>query len=224
MSKFYIVATPIGNLNDITLRALEVFKYVDIILCEDTRVTQKLLNRYKISKPLVNYHQHSNKLVSEKVIRLLNNGKSLALVSDAGTPGIQDPGNKLIGELLEKKITDLKIIPVPGASAVTTLLSVSGMVTDSFLFMGFIPKKKGKQKMLREISANERTSVFYESGHRIMKTLGELDDHIDTRKIVVGRELTKKFETIYRGLVSEVIQKLEKSSQKGEFVVIIEGK
>lgn len=223
MSKLYIVATPIGNLKDISLRALEVFKSVDAILCEDTRVTSRLLERYDIKKPLIAYHQHSAKSVSRKIIKMLDEGQDLALVSDAGTPGIQDPGNKIISELCSSKV---KIIPIPGPSAVTALLSVSGLPTDSFLFLGFVPKKKGKQKVLREIMESERTVVFYESGRRVLRTLADLREIMtqtdaEKRQIVVGRELTKKFETIYRGTLSQALAQIKKGSQKGEFVVVV---
>lgn len=251
MSRLYIVATPIGNLSDISLRALEVFKSVDTILCEDTRVTGKLLKRYDISKPLVSYHQHSKVNKVNQIVELIKSGKDLALVSDAGTPGIQDPGSKLVNQLtgLIGEL-DLQIIPVPGASALTALASVSGLPVDSFLFLGFLPKKKGRSKLIKEIIESARTVVFYESGHRILKTLGELDNLIShsgaqrsgaiesrdpigrsrslqddkKRQIVIGRELTKKFETIYRGTIEEVINQINKSSTKGEFVVVIEGK
>jgi 16S rRNA (cytidine1402-2'-O)-methyltransferase len=230
MSKFYVVATPIGNLSDISLRALEVFKSIHTIICEDTRVTGKLLAHYNIKKPLLSYHQQSSKSASYKIVELLKAGNDLAYVSDAGTPGIQDPGGKLISEILShfndvpddgtKVPKKIFIIPIPGPSAVIALLSVSGLPTDSFLFLGFLPKK-GKQKIFKEITESQRTVVFYESGHRILKTLEELTGIIPEREIVVGRELTKKFETIYRGSVKDVLKQLEQSSTKGEFVVVI---
>lgn len=231
MATLYIVATPIGNLKDITLRALEVFKSVDAIFCEDTRVTRTLLTHYEIDKPLYAYHQHSD---SKKLIKQLEQGDSIAYVSDAGTPGIQDPGGRLIADVLqsvELRITNhelpkkskINIVPIPGVSAVTALASVSGLPTDSFLFVGFIPKKKGRAKLLQEIADAQYTVICYESGHRIQKTLAELSDVLgaSSRPIVIGRELTKKFETIYRGTISEVIDQLEASSQKGEFAVMI---
>lgn len=221
MATLYIVATPIGNLKDITLRALEVFKSVGAIYCEDTRVTSRLLKAYDIDVPLYAYHQHSNQSVSQLVIKSLNEGTDIAYVSDAGTPGIQDPGNQLVHDVLAAH-GDIDIVPIPGPAAVTALAMVSGLPTDSFVFMGFVPKKKGRQKMFDEIVSSDRTAIFYESGHRIMKTLGDLHG-LESRQVVVGRELTKKFETIYRGTITEVINKLESSSVKGEFVVIVEG-
>ncbi len=223
MSTLYIVATPIGNLQDITLRAVEVLQSVDVIICEDTRVTRKLLSHFDIDKPLLSYHQHSTGDVVKKISGFIENNNNMAYVSDAGTPGIQDPGNNLISLLIlsEPEIDKLRIVPVPGASAVTAIASVSGLPTDSFVFFGFIPKKKGKQKVIQEIINSKRTAIFYESGHRIIKTLENLSE-LGDRKVVVGRELTKKFETIYRGAVEEVICQIKNTSAKGEFVVVVE--
>lgn len=221
MSTLYVVATPIGNLQDISLRALEVFKSVDIIICEDTRVTRKLLDHYKIKTRLIVYHQQSNIIQSKKVLDLFSQDIEAALVSDAGTPGIQDPGNKLVAEIIKKYKPAVKITPIPGPSALTTLASVSGLPTDSLLFLGYWPKKKGTQKVINEIRQAKRTVVFYETGPRIMKTLSLLAKIIDHRQVVVGRELTKHFETIYRGTAEEVFIQINNTSIKGEFVVLV---
>ena len=217
MGKLYIVATPIGNLEDITQRALRILKEADLILCEDTRVTKKLLNRYQISKSCISYHQHSRLTKSKYILEQLKKGQSLALVSDAGTPTISDPGAKLI-DYLTSQLDDLKIIPIPGSSALITALSISGFPADKFIFLGFPPSKKKRRKFFQEVVDSKHTVVFYESCHRIIKTLEELDS---TLQIVVCRELTKKFETIYRGTTEEIIKQLKEDKIKGEFVVIV---
>lgn len=223
MGKLYIVATPIGNLEDITLRAIRILKEADLILCEDTRQTKKLVGHYKISAPLLSYHQHSKFKRVESILEKLKMGKSLALVSDAGTPGISDPGNKLIEEIVEK-LPATEIFAIPGPSAVIAALSVSGLPTDKFNFLGFIPHKKGRQTLFKYIAKSKVVSVFYESTHRIVKTLEQLGEHLPKeRRVVVARELTKKFETAYRGGIKEVLQKLSDDTTKGEFVVIVEG-
>jgi 16S rRNA (cytidine1402-2'-O)-methyltransferase len=214
MPKLYIVATPIGNLKDITFRALEVLKEADLILCEDTRVTKRLLEHYDIKTRVESYHQHSNLKKVDYILGLLEEGKSLALVSDSGTPGINDPGNKLVEEAIKRNV---EIIPIPGPSALTAIMSVSGIPADKFVFMGFPPHKKGRQTMFKEIAESKYPVIIYESVHRIVKTLKELKEFVDF-DIVIGRELTKKFETIYRGKISEVIDKIE---LKGEFVIMI---
>lgn len=217
--KLQIVATPIGNLTDITLRALETLKSVDFILCEDTRVTKNLLNHYQISKPLVSYHQHSDAKKIKEIISLLDEGKSLALVTDAGTPGISDPGNLLIRDLI-KNNSSIEIIPVPGPNAAIAALSISGFPTDKFIFLGFPPHKNKRQKFFKEAAEYEITVVFYESGHRIIKCLNELKEVLKPgRQIIVCRELTKKFETIYRGAIAEVAAQMK--DERGEFVVVI---
>ncbi|OGN09062.1 MAG: 16S rRNA (cytidine(1402)-2'-O)-methyltransferase [Candidatus Yanofskybacteria bacterium RIFCSPHIGHO2_02_FULL_41_11] len=218
----YIVATPIGNLEDITLRAISVLKSADFILAEDTRITRTLLSRYNINKPLISYHQHSKIKKINEIVGLLKENKTLSLVSDAGTPGINDPGNFLIQEIL-KELPDLKIIPIPGPNAAITALSVSGFPADKFVFLGFPPHKKGRQTFFKKIGEIEETIVFYESKHRIMKALEELRtvSNIGGRPLVVARELTKQFETIYRGTVSEVASQLNKTKVLGEFVVVV---
>lgn len=235
----YIIATPIGNLEDITLRALRILKEVDYILCEDTRVTRKLLAHYKIKKLLISYHQYTSEKKIHQIIKLIKDHK-VAIVTDAGTPGISDPniltpfrgGQKT----LAKASMNFKIIPIPGPSAITTALSISGLPADKFLFLGFMPHKKGRQKFLREILESKRTVIFYESPHRIIKCLEQLNILINTdkntdkhgcveKRLVVCRELTKKFETIYRGSVEDVLEKIKRDfpngKPRGEFVVVI---
>ncbi len=218
----YIVATPIGNLSDISSRALELLSSVDLILCEDTRVTANLLTRYNLKKETKSYHQHSSESVIVEIIELLKSGKNLACVSDAGTPGISDPGNFLVSKVREA-LRECKIIPIPGASAVISALSVSGFPTDKFLFLGFPPHKKGRKSFFEEVAASEYTVAFYESNHRIKKALTELSSILESeRQLCICRELTKKFETTYTGTIAE-IQTMD-ISEKGEFVVIVRGK
>jgi len=222
----YIVATPIGNLKDISFRALEILKSVDLILCEDTRVTRKLLDHYKIkNKKLESYHHHSSDKKIEKIIELIEKNNNTALVTDAGTPGISDPGNLLIKKILENN-KKIKIIPIPGPSAVISALSISGFPTDKFIFKGFIPHKKAREKFLKECLANKNTITFYESPHRILKCLEQLISLNSKKQLVVCRELTKKFETIYRGTVEEILEQIktdfpDEKPVKGEFVVVM---
>jgi 16S rRNA (cytidine1402-2'-O)-methyltransferase len=228
MGTIFIVATPIGNLKDITLRVLETLKEVDLILCEDTRQTLKLLSHYGISKPLVSYFQHSKIAKIEYIIDQLKQGKKLALVTDAGTPGISDPGGKLV-EIIVRDLPSVAVIPLPGPSALSTALSVSGFPTDKFVFMGFPPAKKGREKFFKKVLEAEYPVVLYESVHRILKTLSELNkismSHVPCcmSHVVVCRELTKKFETIYRGSIDEIMAQLNKDKDqlRGEFVIII---
>jgi len=214
MSTLYVVGTPIGNLEDITLRALKVFKSVDLIACEDTRRTGFLLNHFQISKKLVSYHQHSRLQKIEYLISELKDGKDIAVVTDAGTPGIADPAGVLIAKALESKI---KVEPIPGPSVLTTFLSVVGVDTSRFLFLGFLPKKKGRATIFELLSGSEFPIVFLESPNRIIKTLNNLSE-IGIKEIVVGRELTKKFEEIYRGEISEVLERIR---PQGELVVFV---
>jgi 16S rRNA (cytidine1402-2'-O)-methyltransferase len=232
LGKLYIVATPIGNLEDITLRALRILREVDLILCEDTRVAKKLLDRYEIKKPLLSYHHHSKLSRVEKIIEHLENGKNLALVSDAGTPGVSDPGNRLIASLLETKSEKLKaknygreflqIIPIPGASAVATIASVAGISMDRFCFLGFSPHKKGREKFFREVAEAKYPVIYFESSHRFLKNLELLEKFRPDVKLIVGRELTKMFEETRRGSISEISKyyKGNDNKIKGEFVVI----
>lgn len=219
----YIVATPIGNLEDITTRALSVLGMVDIVLCEDTRVTSKLLKRYAINTKTLSYHHHSSEGVMHNIVSDLQAGKNIAYVSDAGTPGISDPGNKLVAFVL-KNAPEIKIEPIPGASAVVVALSVSGFATDQFMFKGFIPHKNKRQKFIQEIQVSDVTCVFYESVHRIEKLLTQMSELMPERQIMVARELTKQFETLYRGTPGEVLSQLQADTVKGEFVVVVEGK
>lgn len=210
----YIVATPIGNLGDMTIRAIETLKAVDVILCEDTRETLKLLKHFNFEKHLVSVHQHST---AEKVQALLNQYDHVAYVSDAGTPGISDPGNKVVDAAVK---IGFKVIPIPGACAAVAALSASGLPTDKFLFLGFLPHK-GRTRVFEMIRSAEMTVCFYESTHRILKTLEQLKAVVAPgRKVVVCRELTKIFEEIVRGNIDEVSERIQAES-RGEFVVIV---
>lgn len=217
----YIVSTPIGNLKDISFRALEVLKSVDLILAEDTRTTQKLLNRYQIKTPTLSYHQHSKLKKINYILELLQENRNLALVSDAGTPGISDPGNKLVQAIITTPTVGVVIIvPIPGPSAVTAAASISGFPLDKFLFLGFVPQKRKRKKFFEQVVDSKYPVIFYESPYRILKTLTELSMINDRLSVVVCRELTKKFETIYRGTIDEVIEKIKRDKVKGEFVVV----
>ncbi|MDQ7815944.1 MAG: 16S rRNA (cytidine(1402)-2'-O)-methyltransferase [Melioribacteraceae bacterium] len=221
MGKLYIVATPIGNLSDITFRAIETLKSVDLIICEDTRVTKILLDHYQITKPMfvINAQNESRKI--PELLDKIRDGLNCALVSDAGTPSISDPGTRLVNAAVKNRI---EIIGIPGPSAVTLAMSISGLPTDAFVFEGFLPQKKGRQKKLQELSNEERTIVLYESTYRIKKLLEEINQYMPFRQIVVARELTKKFEETWRGTASEMLSGIEKRTIKGEFVVIIAAK
>jgi 16S rRNA (cytidine1402-2'-O)-methyltransferase len=213
----YMVATPIGNLSDITLRAIETLKSVDVIVCEDTRHTKRLLDHFQISKPLSSIHQHSTEKAMQSI---LGKYALIAYVTDAGTPGISDPGGKLVAAAVAAGV---KVVPIPGPSAIIAALSISGLPTDSFLFLGFMPHK-GKTRHFKQIAESVATSCFYESTHRIMKTLAQLKEVIGAdRQVVVARELTKTFETVYRGTLDQVLAALE-PQHKGEFVVMVAGK
>jgi len=215
----YIVATPIGNLKDITFRAIETLKEVDLIVCEDTRQTRKLLNHYKIKKPVLSYHQHSSEKKIEDLMNRIQKGESIAYVSDAGTPNISDPGGKLVEFAFKQGI---KTIPIPGPSALTTLISVSGIRMDEFCFFGFIPHKKGRQKFYKKIKESKIPIVFFESSHRIKRTLRDLSELIPQRQMIIGRELTKMFETIYQGEISVLHKEFEAQEKvKGELAVIV---
>ena len=232
MSKLYIVATPIGNMGDITLRAIETLKNVDLILCEDTRETKKILDKYNISKPTMSYpsddvvgknSRQSNKL--SKIFELLEEGKDLALVSDAGTPGISDPGAMLVSKIKEK-LNGVQVIPIPGAWAVIAALSASGLPTHEFTFLGFLPHKKGRETLFKEIAGAKRTFAFYESPHRILKTLESLAKFCpkeNQKKVCVARELTKIYEEFVSGTPEEVLEYFikNKEKQRGEFTVIV---
>lgn len=217
----FVVATPIGNLRDITLRALEVLKEVDLVVAEDTRKTLSLLNHYGIKKPIVSLHRHSPSKRIKELVEKLKEGKDIALVSEAGTPGVSDPGAELVWRCAREEI---KTIPIPGASALTAALSISGFVTQSFFFFSFPSRKRSKRrKMLQQIKDYPYTLVFFESPHRILETLEDIKEIVGDRNIVLCRELTKVYEEIIRGSVSEVIQKLEGREIKGEFTIVLEG-
>lgn len=227
LGKLSVVATPIGNLVDISYRAIEVLKAVDYILCEDTRVSGNLLKHYQIKTPTISYHQHSNLKKTEQIINLLKNGKNLALISDAGTPGISDPGGQLLSSIREEFENKIKIDSIPGASALTAALAIAGLGFDRFIFYGFLPHKKGRQKILQSIIKSEYSAVIYESKHRIVKLLQELialekKDNIK-KEIVIVRELTKLHEQIYLGELAVVLMELQSRPEnlKGEFVVLL---
>ena len=223
MSKLYVLATPIGNLEDISQRALRILREVDLIAAEDTRITKKLFFHFQIEKPLISCHHHSSQKEVERILNLLKEGKDVALTTDAGTPGISDPGGKLIAEVLKKFGENVQIIPIPGPNAAVTALSISGFSSDRFLFLGFSPHKKGRKTFFQEVADSEYTVVFYESPHRVTKTLKEMSEHGDlkNRQIVVARELTKKFETIYRGTALEILEKSEEELARGELTVVV---
>ena len=232
MSKFYVIATPIGNMGDITLRAIETLKSVDLILCEDTRETKKILDKYGINKPTMSYHAQSKLSKTDKIFALLEEGKDLALVSDAGTPGISDPGAMLVSQIKERQVCqgrslthglDVNVIPIPGASAVITALSASGLPTHEFTFLGFLPHKKGRETLFKEIREAKRTMVFYESPHRILKTLESLVKFCPDKKVCVARELTKIYEEFQNGTPAQVLEYFTKNKDKvrGEFTVLV---
>ncbi len=216
--KIYIVSTPIGNLKDITVRAIETLNEVDFILCEDTRVTSILLKHYSISKQLISFNAVTERKKIPSVIDRIREGKNCALVSDSGTPLISDPGVRLVSEAIKQNV---EVIPIPGATAFTTALTVSGLPTDSFVFGGFLPQKKGRQKKLRMLSDEPRTIILYESTFRIEKLIDELLEYMTERYVVICRELTKKFEEIWRGYPKQLKDDLSKKTIKGEFIVVI---
>jgi len=216
--KLYIVATPIGNLEDITLRAVRTLKEVSFIACEDTRVTKILLDKFEFSNELFSLNAQSEKGKLHIVIERILKGENCALVSDAGTPTISDPGVRLVNEAIKN---DIEIIGVPGASAVILALSISGLPTDAFVYEGFLPQKKGRQKKLKTLAEEPRTIVLYESTYRIEKLLKELVEYMPNRFTVVHRELTKKFEESWRGLPQQLLEDFPSKVNKGEFVVIL---
>ena len=219
--KLFVVATPIGNLGDITYRAVDTLRSIDFIACEDTRVTKILLDHFQIQKPfIVSNAQNEGRRINE-IISKINSGESCALVSDAGTPSISDPGTRLVNAAVKNNI---EIIGIPGANAAITALSISGLPTDSFVFEGFLPQKKGRQKKLTELSNEERTIILYESTYRIEKLLNELNQYMPDRILAVCRELTKKFEEVWHGSPLQLISDLPSKNTKGEFVVIISPK
>lgn len=214
----YVVATPIGNLQDITLRALEILKTVDFILCEDTRTSGSMLKHFDIHKELVSFNARMEEKKIESVVNRLNLGETCALISDAGTPAISDPGVRLVNAAKKSGIT---VVGIPGANAAILALSIAGLPTNSFVFEGFLPQKKGRQKQLKILSEEKRTIVLYESMYRIEKLINELNECMPNRVIAIGRELTKKFEELWRGLPSTILESFGEHTLKGEFVVII---
>ncbi|MEA2088984.1 MAG: 16S rRNA (cytidine(1402)-2'-O)-methyltransferase [Patescibacteria group bacterium] len=218
-TKIYIVATPIGNLEDVTFRAVKILKQVDFILCEDTRIAKRLLNNYEINTPTISYHHHSGKSKIDSIIKLINQKRDLALVTDAGTPGISDPGNELIGEIYKMSL-DVLIIPIPGSSAILTLASVAGINMQKFIFLGFPPHKKGREKFFKQVANSKIPVIYYESPYRVLKNLELLQKFCD-KKVIIGREMTKIFEEIVRGEISDVLKYFKNKKIKGEFTIII---
>lgn len=217
----YIVPTPIGNLQDITLRALEVLKQVDLILAEDTRTTARLLNHYQIQRPISPYHQHNEHQVLQHLVNQLQGGKTIAVVSDAGTPGISDAAFLLVRECAKAGV---KVESLPGATAFVPALVNSGLPTTRFCFEGFLPLKKGRQTMMKKLATEERTMIFYESPHRLLKTLGEFITYFGAeRQCCVSRELTKMFEENARGTLQEVHDHFKQKDVKGEIVIVVAG-
>lgn len=214
----YIIATPIGNLEDITLRAIRILKEVDLIAAEDTRHTLKLLNHLEISKPLISYHRHNEEIRAEELIKELKTGKNIGLVSDAGTPGICDPGEEIIKKCIEESI---KVVPIPGACAMINALITSGISTKEFIFLGFLPlNKKSRKEKLEEIKNANKTIILYEAPHKLKNTLNDLSDILQSREVVLARELTKIHEEYIRGTVKELMEKTD--NLKGEMILIIE--
>ena len=222
MSKLYLIPTPIGNLEDITLRALRILKEVNIVLAEDTRTSRKLFSHYDIDTNLAPFHMHNEHKVLQKWIDRIRSGETIALVSDAGTPAISDPGFLLVRECVKN---DIEVDCLPGATAFVPALVNSGLPSDKFVFEGFLPVKKGRQTRLKLLSEEERTIVFYESPHRVVKTLSLFCEYFgEDRKVSVSREISKMFEETKRGSAKEVMEYFEQKKPKGEFVIIVEGK
>jgi 16S rRNA (cytidine1402-2'-O)-methyltransferase len=229
MSKFYVVGTPIGNMEDITYRAVRILNEVDLVLCEDTRVTKNLLNKYNIKTATFSYPSDNLKPGADKanpkveyILKMIGEGKTLALVSDAGTPTISDPGSVLVAKIKEV-YPEVEIIAIPGPSALVSALSISGLNVAEFTFLGFLPHKKGRETLFKEIASTERVMVFYESPHRILKALESLNKFASNKKVTIARELTKVFEQIVCGTPAEVLEYFTKNFDKvrGEFVVIV---
>lgn len=217
----YIVATPIGNLEDITYRAVKILKDVDLIAAEDTRTTGHLLSHYGIQTNAVSYHDHNKEKKTPGLVSNLQDGLSIAIVSDAGTPGISDPAFYLVREAIR---ADIKIIPVPGPSASIAALVASGLPTDRWVFEGFLPRKKGRHTRLTELQNETRTIVIYESPYRVIRTLNDIQKYWGNRNVAVGREITKKFEEFVRGTCEEIIEYYNTHTLKGEFVLVVQGK
>jgi 16S rRNA (cytidine1402-2'-O)-methyltransferase len=218
----YIVSTPIGNLEDITLRAIRVLKEVDIVAAEDTRHSLKLLSHYGISKPLISYWREREKVKSAEILERLHSGQSIALISDAGTPGISDPGAILIKKAIEEKI---RVVSVPGPAALIAALSLSGLSTNEFTFIGFLPSRKvQRQKVLKDLSLEPRTLVFYEAPHRIIETLSDMEKIFPERRVSVIKEITKIHEAVLRSSISDMLSKLRNSTIAGEYIIVLDGR
>jgi 16S rRNA (cytidine1402-2'-O)-methyltransferase len=216
-----IVATPIGNISDMTLRAIETLKSVDLIACEDTRVTGNLLKHFEISKPLISYFQHSKIAKIEQLIEELNNGKNIALVSDAGTPGISDPGQYLISQIRDQ-YPEIKVVPIPGVSAVVAATSVSGLVDKEYYFAGFLPKKKGRETKFKQLNLLDIPIVIYESANRLEKTMEDIRRYLgEDTEVFIAREITKMFEEYWGGKIDDILKDLKNHQIKGEIVLII---
>ncbi len=225
MPTLYVVATPIGNLSDFSPRAMAALTEAQLVLCEDTRVTRKLLTHFEIKSPTTSYHEYTGPSKLRALVARIKDGETMALVSDAGTPGVSDPGAHFVTELVREAGADVKIVPIPGPSAITTLLSVSGLAAGSFVFQGFPPHKKGRTAFWKQIAEEERTSVFYESPHRVEKAMAELSALCDgDRKIVIGRELTKMFESVRYGKMKDALEIVKSEPIKGEYVIAVEGR
>tara|TARA_S200000501_G_scaffold333272_1_gene336544 strand:- start:9 stop:674 length:666 start_codon:yes stop_codon:yes gene_type:complete len=219
MSKLFIVPTPIGNLKDITIRAIDTLQSVDIIYAEDTRTSSKLLNHYKISTPMQSFHMHNEHAKINNIVSDLKQGNTGAIISDAGTPGISDPGFSLVRACVEN---DIEVECLPGPTALIPALINSGFPCEKFSFEGFLPAKKGRTKRLKEIATQEKTMIFYESPYRLMKTLKDFFEYFGTkRQVSVSREISKKFEETFRGTLSQAIDHFEKNKPKGEFVIVL---
>ncbi|HET6271644.1 MAG TPA: 16S rRNA (cytidine(1402)-2'-O)-methyltransferase [Bacteroidota bacterium] len=216
----YIVSTPIGNLDDITLRAIRILGSVDLVAAEDTRKTKFLLDHLSITKPLISFYTYNEARRVPELIEMLKAGKSVALVTDAGTPGVSDPAYSIVYAAVAR---DVRVIPIPGASAVLAALVASGLPTDRFVFEGFLPVKKGRKTKLESLRGEERTMVFYESPFRVERTLADVRQNLGDRQVAVVRELTKKFEQVLRGKVSDVLGRIKGKSLKGEFVLVVAG-
>lgn len=222
MSSLYLVPTPIGNLKDITYRAVEILRDVDLILCEDTRTSLKLLRHYEIQKPLQSYHQHNEHKLTEHLIKRLQTGESMALISDAGTPGISDPGFLLLRACVEAEVP---VLSLPGPTAFVPALINSGLPCDRFVFEGFLPQKKGRQTRILSLADESRTIVFYESPHRLIKCLKQLLEFFEEDRLAsVSREISKIHEETVRGTFTELIDYFEKNTLKGEIVLVVAGK
>jgi 16S rRNA (cytidine1402-2'-O)-methyltransferase len=220
--KLYLVPTPIGNLADMTYRSVTILKEVDLILAEDTRTSGKLLQHYEIKTPMLSYHMHNEHKISDSIVQRIANGETMALITDAGSPGISDPGFLLTRKLIEN---NLPIEALPGATAFVPALTVSGLPCDKFVFEGFLPVKKGRKKRLEFLKEEDRSIIFYESPHKLPKTLNDFKEYYGSdRQISISREITKMFEEHFRGTVEEAIAHFEIKKPKGEFVVVLEGR